>query len=82
MALLVLDRNEEAALLADSLTGDFPGDVAAAVGSIARHDAASYADAMERVRRSFEEREAFLEDLPVPDTALALGALALQHGLS
>ena len=81
MALLVLGRNEEAALLAESLTGDFPGDVAAAVGAIARQDAASYADAVEHVRRSFEEREAFLEDVPVPDTALALDALAVRRGL-
>ena len=33
------------------------------------------------VRRSFEEREAFLEDVPVPDTALALDALAARRGL-
>jgi hypothetical protein len=82
MALLVLGRNEEAALLSESLTGDFPGDVAAAVGAIARQDAASYAEAVEHVRRSFEEREAFLEDVPVPDTALALEALAVRRGLS
>jgi hypothetical protein len=82
LALLVLSRDEEAALLAESLTGDFPDDVAAAVGAIGRHDAASYAEAVERVRRSFAERNDFLEDVPVPDTALALGALAARRGLS
>jgi hypothetical protein len=82
IALLVLGRDEEAARLAESLTGDFPGDVAAAVRAIARQDAASYAGALEHVRRSFEEREAFLEDVPVPDTALALEALAARRGLS
>ena len=82
LALLVLSRDEEAALLAESLTGEFPDDVAAAVGAIARHDAASYAEAVERVRRSFDERGDFLEDVPVPDTALALDALAARRGLS
>ena len=82
LALLVLSRDEEAALLAESLTGDFPDDVEAAVGAIARHDSASYAEAVERVRRSFDERGDFLEDVPVPDTALALDALAATRGLS
>ena len=75
-------RREEVALLAESLTGDFPDDVAAAVGAIARHDSASYAEAVERVRRSFDDRGDFLEDVPVPDTALALDALAARRGLS
>ena len=82
LALLVLSRDEEAALLAESLTGEFPDDVAAAVGAIARHDSASYAEAVERVRRSFDDRGDFLEDVPVPDTALALDALAARRGLS
>ena len=82
LALLVLSHDEEAALLAESLTGEFPDDVAAAVSAIARHDAASYAEAVERVRRSFDERDDFLEDVPVPDTALALDALAARRGLS
>jgi len=33
------------------------------------------------IRRSFETREEFLEDVPVPDTALALDALAARRGL-
>jgi hypothetical protein len=33
------------------------------------------------VRRSFDEREDFLEDVPVADTALALDALAARRGL-
>jgi tetratricopeptide (TPR) repeat protein len=82
LALLVLGRDEEAALLAESLTGEFPDDVAAAVGAIARHDSASYAEAIERVRRSFDERDDFLEGVPVPDTALALDELAASRGLS
>ncbi len=50
--------------------------MAAALAALARHDAAAYADAAKRVRRSFEAREDFLEDIPVPDTFLALEALA------
>ena len=82
LALLVLGRDEESAQLAESLTGAFPDDVAAAVGAIARDDGASYAEAVARVRRVFDERDDFLEDLPVPDTALALDVLAARRGLS
>jgi hypothetical protein len=81
LALLVLGRDEEAAALAATLGDGFPGDVAAAISALARHDAARYRAAVDSVRRSFEEREAFLEDVPVPDTALALDALAARRGL-
>jgi len=70
LALLVLGRDEEAAALALTLEDDFPSDVAAALSALAAHDAGAYRDAVDSVRRSFEEREAFLEDVPVPDTAL------------
>jgi hypothetical protein len=76
LALLILGRDEEAVRVAETLTEDFPEDAAAAVLAVGRHDAASYAEAAGRMRRSFEEQEAYLEDVPVPDTALALGALA------
>jgi hypothetical protein len=33
------------------------------------------------VLRSFEARDAFLEDVPVADTVLVLDALALERGL-
>jgi hypothetical protein len=79
LALLVLGRDGEAAALAATLGGDFPEDVAAALDALARGDAAAYASAVESVRRSFEQREAFLEDVPVPDTALALDALELRR---
>jgi hypothetical protein len=76
LALLVLGRDEEAAAVAAGLGEEFPPDAAAALAALARHDAAAYADAAKQVRRSFEEREDFLEDIPVPDTFLALEALA------
>ena len=76
LALLVLGRDEEAAAVAETLGDGFPGDVAAALSALARRDTARYRTAVASVRRSFEEREAFLEDVPVPDTAIALDVLA------
>jgi hypothetical protein len=81
LALLVLGRDDEAAALVPTLGDDFPRDVAAALAALATHDADRYRASVASVRRSFEEREAFLEDVPVPDTALALDALAARRGL-
>ena len=81
LALLVLDRDDEAAALAATLGEEFPSDVAAALAALAACDAVAYRKAVASVRRSFEEREAFLEDVPVPDTALAFDALAARRGL-
>ena len=82
LALLALDRDEEAATVAATLGPDFPGDVADALSALANREADAYRDAVASVRRSFEAREAFLEDVPVPDTALALDALASRRGLT
>ena len=79
-ALLVLGRDDEAAEVAAGLEDGFPSDVADALRALAAHDAAGYRVAVASVRRSFE-REGFLEDVPVPDTALALDALAVERGL-
>jgi hypothetical protein len=80
-ALLVLGRDEEAFEVAATLGGEFPSDVAEALLALASHDAEAYGVAVAAVRCSFEEREAFLEDVPVPDTALALDVLAARRGL-
>jgi hypothetical protein len=82
LALLVLERDEEAGELAATLGDEFPGDVAAALRALAAHDRDGYRVAVASVRASFEEREAFLEDLPVADTALALDALARHRSLA
>jgi hypothetical protein len=82
LALLVLGRDEEAAEVAATLGEGFPSDVADALAALAAHDTARYGTAVAAVRRSFEERDAFLEDVPVPDTALALDALASRRGLA
>ena len=81
LALLILGRDEEAFEVAATLGGEFPSDVAEALLALASHDAEAYGVAVAAVRCSFEEREAFLEDVPVPDTALALDALAARRGL-
>jgi len=82
LALLVLGRDEEAGGLAATLGGDFPDDVARGLSALAAHEGDGCRIAIESIRRSFEEREDFLEDVPVPDTALAIAALAAQRGFS
>jgi hypothetical protein len=81
LALLVLGRDEQAAEVAAILGEGFPGDVADALRALAAHEEAAYRAAVDSIRGSFETREEFLEDVPVPDTALALDALAAQRGL-
>lgn len=81
LALLVLDRDEEAVTVAETLGDGFPEDVAVALVALGRGDSEGYAVAVASVRCSFEEREAFLEDVPVPDTALVLDVLAARRGL-
>jgi tetratricopeptide (TPR) repeat protein len=84
LALLVLGRYEEALPLAGDLAGGdgFPPEVAAALAAIAARDPARFAAAVEDVLRSFEEREEFLEDVRVADTALVLERLAADRGIA
>jgi len=72
----VLGRNDEAATVAATLDAPFPADVAAALRALAAGNTEAFAAAVGDVRRSYEERDGYLEDLPVPDTALALEALS------
>jgi hypothetical protein len=81
LALLVLGRDQEAAGLTATLGDGFPGDVVDALAALASHDSEAFRTAVASVRRSFETREDFLEEVPVPDTALALEALAAPRGL-
>lgn len=85
LALLVLGADAEAGHLAQSLqdAGDaFPRDVADALRGLGAGDSALYADGLERVLRSFEERHAYLENVPVADTVLVLEILAESRGLA
>jgi hypothetical protein len=84
LAFLTLAEDGEAASVASRLMEDaesFPEPVAASLISLAAHDRDAYADAVARVLASFETREAYLEDIPVADTALVLEALAERRGL-
>jgi len=81
LAQLVLGRDEQAAEVAATLGEGFPGDVADALRALAAHEEDAYRAAVDSIRRSFETREEFLEGVPVPDTALALDALAAQRSL-
>jgi hypothetical protein len=78
LALLVLERDEEAVPVALSLREDesFPKDVASALLGIASRDPGTYEKAVRSVLRSFETRGEYLEDIPVADTVMVLQALA------
>lgn len=78
LALLVLGHDDEAAEHAGRALdeGLEPAAVAEALVALARHDGDAFAEARRGVLRSFEERDAFLEDVPVADTVLVLDELA------
>lgn len=86
LALLVLERDEEAERLARSLQADpaeaFPAPVADALVALAGAETAAYREAAGRVLESFEGREEYLEDVPVADTVIVLEALAERRGLA
>jgi hypothetical protein len=85
LALLALSEDEAAVPLAQRLRREspevFPGAVADALAALAAGDADAYREAAGRVLRSFEDRDAYLEDVPVADTVLVLEALADARGM-
>jgi hypothetical protein len=85
LALLILGDWDAARLHADAIRvrDDFPTDVGDALAMIAAgSDAIGYVEAVEHVLDSFEEREEYLEDVPVADTVLVLQELAGRRGLT
>jgi hypothetical protein len=84
IALLVLGRDEEARVLANSLRtrDDFPGPVGDALAYIAAGNPVGYIEAIEAVLESFETRENYLEDLPAADTVVVLQALAARRDMA
>jgi tetratricopeptide (TPR) repeat protein len=84
LALLVLDRPDEARPHADAIRtrDDFPNDVGDAIAFVAAQDVAGYETAVESVLKSFETRDEYLEDLPIADTVLVLQALAGRRGMA
>jgi hypothetical protein len=81
LAHLVLGNDDEASILARSLAGEeaIPPAVAASVEALARRDAPAYETAIRALVDDFEARDAYLEDIPVADTVLALQALAAER---
>ena len=84
LALLTLERWDEAASIAATLVGrdDFPPVVADSLAAIATGDQARYEPAVAAVLESFETRDEYLEDVPVADTVLVLQELAGRRGLA
>jgi hypothetical protein len=84
LALLALGRDAEARPVASSIREreDFPDDVADALATIAAEDPAGYTLAIESVLESFEQREDYLEDVPVADTVVVLKMLAAEREMA
>lgn len=84
LAFLVLGDWSDARIHADyARTHEaFPNEVADALAFIAAEDVVGYVEAVEDVLRSFETRDAYLEDIPVADTVLVLQALAARRGMA
>ena len=83
LAFLVRGADEDAAALAATLQGrdDFPAAVADSLAALSRRDRDGYDGAVRALLADFEERSAFLEDIPVADTVLVLQALAGDRAL-
>ena len=84
LALLTLGRDEDARPVAGSLRerDDFPHDVADALATLAAEDPLGYTYAIESVLESFEQRDEYLEDIPVADTVIVLQALAARRSMA
>ena len=86
LAELVLEDDAEAGRLALRLQRDpddqFPRPVADALAALAARERDRYGDALGEVLESFENREEYLEEVPVADTVLVLEALAERRGIA
>jgi hypothetical protein len=84
LALLTLGRDQEARPVVSSIRerDDFPKDVAGALAALAAEDRPGYILAAESVLESFEQRDEYLESVPVADTVIALEALAARRDLA
>jgi hypothetical protein len=84
LASLVLEDWDGARVHADAARVDeaFPGEVADALAFIAAEDVVGYVEAVEDVLESFEQRDEYLESVPVADTVLVLQALAARRDMA
>lgn len=81
LAYLVLGDDAEAGELIPSLEGaeSIPPAVIRSLAALAAQDAPAYETAIRALVTDFEGRDAYLEDIPVADTVLALQALAARR---
>lgn len=84
LALLTLGDDDDARVAADSIRTreDFPNDVGDALAMLAAEDVIGYTYAVESVLASFEQRDQYLEDMPVADTVIVLQALASRREIA
>jgi hypothetical protein len=84
LALLTLGDDGGARVAADSIrtSDDFPNDVGDALATLAAEDVMGYTYAVESVLESFEQRDEYLEHIPVADTVLVLQALAARREIA
>jgi hypothetical protein len=83
LALLVLGEDEAALGIAVTLQSSdhFPSPVAGALAAVAQHDRGAYVGSIGEALASFEERDRYLEDVPVADTVMVFQALARRRSL-
>jgi len=81
LAQLLVGEDDKAAALVESLVGvdAIPPAVVDSLAALAARDASAYEAAVRALVADFEGREAYLEDVPVADTVLALQALAAER---
>ena len=81
LAHLVLGEDAQAAALSEALVGEeaIPAAVSASLVALAASDARAYESAIRALVADFEMRDAYLEDVAVADTVLALQALAAER---
>lgn len=84
LAMLTLERDPEAGMLVSRLDAadGFPDGVVPALCGLCGGDRVVYAEGAAATLRSFEQRDEFLEDIPVADTVLALESLAAARGIA
>jgi hypothetical protein len=86
LAALVLGDDAGAGRLAGGLRAEpedaFPAPVATALAGLAQGDGSLYRHGLEATLASFEQRDQYLEDVPVADTVLVLEELARPRGLA
>jgi hypothetical protein len=86
LAALVLGDDAGAGRLAGGLRAEpedaFPAPVATALAGLAQADGSLYRHGLEATLASFEQRDQYLEDVPVAGTVLVLEELARPRGLA